>query len=131
MNRQLLEKYFNNECSQDEVRQILVWINSFESEDEFSQEFKQLWQNEPYFDKKLDWQKAWHNLLDKIEMEELIQSLPVEKSKQVKEKYQNFIRNYVIAAIFSLVVLSLVALYFYLPLFLIRKRDVILINKMP
>lgn len=114
MNRQLLEKYFKNQSAPQEVRQILSWISSFNSEEEFSKEFQQLWERDSLpVNKNLDWQKAWQTLQDKIEMEEFIYSLPVGKKKEVDLNRNRQTKRLAIAAVVSLIIISMAAIYFF------------------
>jgi len=113
VNRQLIEKYFQNRCSPHEVRQILTWINSHVSKGDFSNEFQIVWQQNDLNDDEFDWRKAWSKLHDKIEVEELINSLPIDKDHQGKMTGKPQYALFAVAAAISFIIIFMGAwLYF-------------------
>lgn len=45
MNRELLDKYLNNRCSEDELKQALAWFESSDNQEEAREFFRQFWEN--------------------------------------------------------------------------------------
>ncbi|MFW5760899.1 MAG: FecR family protein [Cyclobacteriaceae bacterium] len=112
MNRQLLEKYFDNQCSPEEVRQVLDWVNSHLSKEDFSLDFQKLWQQPCQLEIDYDWTLAWQILQDKIEVKELISSLPVDKGRQMEIQSRSKF-NLAIAATIAFAIISLAAFIYF------------------
>jgi transmembrane sensor len=118
VDRSLLNKFFLNDCSVQETIQVVKWINSFESQKEFEQEFQKLW-NELHSCQDFDWQRAFNELNEKIEMEDLIHHLPVQsmkdqmeyKIKPDKEKNRSFPFAYAAAVVSSIIVTAVLIMY--------------------
>lgn len=112
MNRQLIEKYFQNQCSPDEVRKLVNWINSHASKAEFGNDFQLLWQQTSNKENDYAWKDAWKKLQERIEVEELINSLPFDKGQQNKTN-QKPAYQLAVAAVISLVVISIASLFYF------------------
>lgn len=110
VNRQLLEKYFKNLCTPDEVRQILDWINSHASREDFGEDFKKVWLLADLDEDNFDWIKAWQKLQDKIEVDALISSIPLDKGKKVSVNKSPI--TFAIAAGIAFLIISIAALFY-------------------
>lgn len=93
MDKSLLDKFFSGQCTPDEAKKIVIWISTFKSQQDFEAAFKAEWQHlQPVH--QMDWEKAMHELNEKIEMEELIKSLPVAASRNRTEHIINSGRSH-------------------------------------
>ena len=84
----LLKKYFENSCSPEETRQILKWIEKPDAKMDLEKEFTHVWQNvkvKPGDYTK--WSRKLEQIHEQIEMEEIYESLNLEKRKK-KLKFQ-------------------------------------------
>jgi ferric-dicitrate binding protein FerR (iron transport regulator) len=91
----LLKKYFNNECSHQEVEEVLRWAKATGSEAELDQHFKQAWEKievEP--GKLVQWSKRLEDIHEKIAMEELYESMvPAARVSLKPDKQHHTTRN--------------------------------------
>ncbi len=131
MDLRLLKKYFEDQCSSDEAREVLQWIEQTESAEELEDQIKEVWQNIKV--KPGDYNR-WSDKLGKIHeqiaMETLYDSLGMDKrkdsprisgdrpaiSRQLRQKYKG--RRYLMFSIFGIAALAVIGfmLNYYLTL---------------
>ena len=82
MDIKLLRKYFAGECSPEEVEQVCEWINNPKAEADIGEDLKIIWESLSLNPGDLQrWGKSLDHLHDRIEMEELFDSIKLKGSE--------------------------------------------------
>lgn len=123
MDPELIKRFFNNQCSRQEVIQVLEWISSLNSKNEFNQDFDANIDNiQPATNYDID--SLYERTKEKLNMEQLVASLKddlehehnnihsISQTTSEREKIPLWHKSLKIAAAVSLLILIGVSLYF-------------------
>lgn len=91
MDRNLLNKYFQNKCSPEEAREILKWIESSDVSLDLGDEFENAWKTINVKTGNLQkWEDNLKKVLERIEMDDLYRSLNLaDKKKSAIRQLEN------------------------------------------
>ncbi|MDN5210802.1 FecR domain-containing protein [Fulvivirgaceae bacterium BMA12] len=111
MNRELLHRFFKNECSPEEVHEILIWINSPEGKKEFQEAFDTFEHETVSGNSPLDSHALLAKVYDRIKEETTVKdNVPSTLTTPGRTRYFTLPRAIAAAVVFFISI----AVYFYI-----------------
>lgn len=115
MNRELLDKYLNNQCSENELKQVLVWFESPDNQEEAGEYFRMFWDTikEDSSSCETDYDSILDAIHHKINLQKSEDSPTREEAIVKSGRWDIYLRHFRNAAAILLIPVLGLAFYFF------------------
>jgi len=115
MNRELLDKYLNNRCSVDELKQVLAWFDSQDNQEEAKDYFRMIWETigEDRYSSETDYDSILDAIHHKINLRKS-EDIPTREEVIIKRgRWGDYLRYFRNAAAILLIPVMGFTFYFF------------------